>query len=97
MAVTDWGDGFRATLESTTSSAYKIMGGRYAFTVGATFPGSVTLQMQLPDGTTYIDVAPALTANGSVLVDLPPGMYRVAIATATAVQYSLSNVPYRSA
>lgn len=82
-------NGFRADLlanASATGSAASFPGGRAAFLAEATFGGgTVKLQGQSPNGT-WIDVTSgSLTANGFVLLELPPGQYRANVATATAV------------
>ncbi len=62
-------------------------GGRGIFMAEATWGGgSVKLQYKSPQGT-WIDVGAAatLTANGMVMVELPPGVVKVVRATATAV------------
>lgn len=71
---------------SATGNGMTFVGGRSAFIAEATFGGgTVKLQAQSPQGT-WIDVSGgSLTANGFVLLDLPPGQYRANIATATAV------------
>lgn len=71
---------------SATSSAAIWGGGRGIFSAVATWGGgSVTLQYLGPDGSTWIAAATALTANGLVAFELPPGQIRAAVATATAV------------
>jgi hypothetical protein len=78
---------------SATTAAFTLRGGRYAFTVNATFGGgSVTLQTLGGDGTTWLPVSSQTAAN-SVAVDLAPGQYRIAIATATAVFVIVGRVP----
>jgi hypothetical protein len=73
---------------SATGSAVVLKGGTYSFMATATFGGgSVKLQVLLPDGTTWVDVAGgSLTAAGATAgLALPPGSYRANITTATAV------------
>mgnify|MGYP003394128927 CR=1 FL=1 len=51
----------------------------------------------MPDGSTYISVLTAVfTVDGTKIVDLPAGTYRVAITTATAVQGAVNVVPSRT-
>jgi hypothetical protein len=45
-----------------------------------------------PDGTTWLNAATALTANGFQSLTLPPGIYRIAVTTATAVHAALTSV-----
>src|SRR5262245_49265876 len=78
---------------SATTAACTLTGGRNAFTCAATFGGgSVTLQVLAGDGTTWLNVSSQTAAN-HVTVDLTPGSYRIAIATATAVFVNLGRVP----
>lgn len=71
---------------SATSSASQWGGGRGIFSVVATFGGgSVTLQYLGPDESTWLTGATALTANGLIAFELPPGSIRVLVTTATAV------------
>jgi len=79
-----------------STSAFSLRGGRYAVAVVATFGGgSVKLQALGPDGSTYLSVASGsdFTAAGFAVVDLPPGKYRLTIATATAVYASVVRIP----
>jgi hypothetical protein len=71
---------------SATGAAVQWGGGRGVFAVVATFGGgSVTLQYLGPDETTWLTGATALTANGLIAFELPPGRIRAAVATATGV------------
>lgn len=71
---------------SSTPATFQLKGGNYGVTVTATFGGgSVTFNKLSQDGTTWVPVVPAFTANGYANVSLPPGNYQLAIATATAV------------
>lgn len=98
VAVTNWYDGFKVTDASADVGPYTVLGGRYALMASATWGGgTVTLQALMPDGSTYINIASPLTADGAQLVDLPPGSYKLDIVTATAVQASLVRVPFRAA
>ena len=45
------------------------------------------------DKVTWINVGSTITANGFVSLSLPPGQYRLAITTATAVYAALTSVP----
>jgi hypothetical protein len=78
---------------SATTAAFTLTGGRYAFIVTATFGGgTVALQVLSGDGSTFVNVSNQ-TAAAAVTVDLPPGSYRIQIATATAVFVTLGRVP----
>jgi hypothetical protein len=76
---------------SATTAAFIVAGGVYALSVVATFGGgSVQLQLLGPDGSTWLNVGAAITANGYVSQTLPPGSYRLSITTATAVYADLT-------
>ena len=78
---------------SATTAAFTLAGGLYGITVIATFGGgNVVLQRLSADAVTYISVHTALTAAGYVSVSLPPGTYKLAITTATAVYAYISAI-----
>jgi hypothetical protein len=78
---------------STTTAGFAIYGGSFGLSVVATFGGgSVQLQLLGPDGTTWLNAATALTSDGFQSLTLPPGIYRIAITTATAVYVALTSV-----
>lgn len=81
---------------SATTAAFALTGGVYVFGASATFSGgNIGVEMLLPDGTTWVDANTPLTAAGiSGPLYLPPGSYRVAIVTSTAVVASLTRVPF---
>ena len=73
-----------ATLVTSTSSQFQLVGGKYWFSAVGTFnSGTATLQRVGPDGNTLVTVATALTAAGGNTSDLPPGMYQVTISGST--------------
>ena len=79
---------------STTTSSFGLSGGSYGLTISATFGGgSVQLQTLSFDRVTWLNVGSAVTANGFAVKSLPPGQYRIAITTATAVYAALTSVP----
>ena len=65
---------------SATPSNFFLNGGRYAVQVKASTYGSVTLQVLGPDDTTLLTALAAFTADGTGIVDLPPGNYTFTIA-----------------
>lgn len=78
---------------SATTAAFALIGGKYMLTCSATFGGgSVTLQTLPADGSTWLTAATAITAAGTAVVDLPPGQFRFAVATATAVYVSVVGI-----
>lgn len=67
---------------SATSAAFDCPGGDCVFMASGTFGGAtVSLQVMLPDGATWIAAGSqtTLTANGGGYVILPPGQIRVAV------------------
>ena len=71
---------------SATSAQKSWDGGRGVFAAVATWGGgSAQLQYLGPNGSTWLNVGSALTADGLQSFELPPGMIRCAVATATAV------------
>lgn len=88
------GDGKNFQNVSATQGPFQLYGGTYGITAMATWGsgGTVTLQMLSPDGSTWITALSAFTANGYGAISLPPGQYRLAVATATAVYMSISRI-----
>jgi hypothetical protein len=89
-------DSYTASNIAATTAAFQLQGGLYAIDTVATFGGgSVKLQKLAGDGSTYLSVSSAtdFTAAGFASVNLPPGQYRLTIATATAVYAELSRIP----
>jgi hypothetical protein len=81
---------------SANTAAFTLKGGYYMVAAVATFSGgSVELQLLGPDQSTWLSAPTALklTAAGTIAGYLPPGQYRFAIATATAVYASVAGVP----
>jgi hypothetical protein len=71
---------------SATGSAAQWPGGRGVFSAVATWGGgNVALQYMGPDESSWLTAATALTANGLIAFELPPGRIRAAVTTATAV------------
>jgi len=91
-------DGLAFTANTDNPASFTLLGGRYDFATSATFSGgNIGVQVLMPDGTTYLAVHTALTAAGTVVLDLCPGTYKINIVTATSVQAFLVRVPYRAA
>lgn len=90
-------DSVKITDGTATTEAFRLLGGKYALTVNATGAGSVKVQNLSVDGSTYVDVSAGITATtGFAILDLPPGTYKIAIATFTAVYVSLTPIPIRT-
>jgi hypothetical protein len=87
-------DSYAAANISATTASFTILGGCYGADYSATWGGgSVQLNRLAGDGVTWIAAAAAWTANGTVLLLLPPGTYQLAVTTATAVYVQLVRIP----
>jgi len=74
--------------------AMPIQAGKYAFMAEATFGGgSVALQIQDPQGTWLPVTGSTFAANGMVILELPAGLVRAVVVTATAAYAWLITVP----
>lgn len=81
-------------LSASNSGLFQLIGGYYCLTASATWSsGTVTVQAVGPDGSTLINTALTLSANGQSLGYLPAGTYQITVATSTAVYASLQSVP----
>jgi len=81
---------------AANTANFELKGGKYGVAAVATWGGgSAKLQMLGPDGSTFLSVATAtdFTANGYAAIDLPPGIYRFTIATATAIYAAVVRTP----
>jgi hypothetical protein len=89
-------DGYTASNISASTAAFSLRGGKYGVSAVATWGGgSAKLQRLGPDGSTYLSVSSTtdFTANGYGTVDLPPGDYKIVVATATAVFAQVYRIP----
>lgn len=81
---------------SANTADFQLRGGKYGMSCVATFGGgSIKLQKKGADGTTYQSVSSGtdFTAAGYATVDVPPGNYRLTIATASAVYADVCRIP----
>lgn len=79
---------------AATTAPFNLNGGRYVVCANATGTGTMGLQMQGEDGSTFVPVHTAFAAvTGYAVVDLPPCICKFVIATFTAVFASISGVP----
>lgn len=78
---------FLSNAGAGNSAALTWRGGKGTFLAKATGYGTVTLQVLLPDGATWVAVGSdtTLAADGGGNFELPPCSLRVAAVTATAV------------
>lgn len=82
-----------SNLSATPTTPFTLRGGAYGVTVHATWGGgSVTLQRLAADGSTYVTVLDAFTADGYASVNLPGGTYQLTIATATGVYADVTSI-----
>ena len=78
---------------SATPAAFTLKGGVYGVSASATWGGgSVTLQKLSGDDSTWVTVLTAFTAAGYASVSLPPGTYRLLVATATAIYVEIVQI-----
>lgn len=79
---------------AATTAAFILNGGDYMLLVVATFGGgNVVLEALGPNGSTWLPIHTALTANGVTGFSIPPGQYRLAITTATGVYVGINRIP----
>jgi hypothetical protein len=89
-------DGKSFTNISANTAAFTLDGGLYGIDVSATGAGTVKLQKQRADGTTYASVSSATdfaASPGYATVSLPAGTYRLTIATFTAIYANVRRIP----
>jgi hypothetical protein len=78
---------------AATPASFTLRGGCYGVIAKATWGGgSVTLQRLSIDGTTYVTVLTAFSADGYAPVNLPGGTYRFLVATATAIYVEIVSI-----
>lgn len=79
---------------SATTGQFAIGGGRFGITAhaGDWGSGSLTLEILAEDKISWVTAATAITVDGTALVDLPPGIYRWAVASATGLYVNLTRV-----
>lgn len=75
-----------------TTAAFLLKGGLYGVDVIGSSFGTVTLQKLAGDGSTYVTCLTAFSAAGYASVQLPPGTYRVAISSTTAVYITITAI-----
>lgn len=95
-AVADYHDGMSFTgAASTDALTFGLLGGNYAFSFAAASwgGGSIVLNQLQFDGSTYVAATDTYTANGSVVLALPPGRFKIVITTTTGVMGSVSRIP----
>lgn len=97
--TTDFKDGlsWAGQGNSATIGPFTLLGGKYGLASQSSGTNSVTLNVLMPDGSTFQAVAAAQTAAFATY-DLPPGEYEIIGGAAySAGQGSLIRIPYRRA
>lgn len=76
------------------SVTFELLGGRYFFDYKGTGTGTVDLTMQAGD-TTYnpCGLTQITATTGFQIIELPPGQYKVTIATFTANYCTITRIP----
>lgn len=78
---------------ASNAGPFTLRGGQYAVTIIATAWGTVALQRQAADGSTFVSVpGAAFASNGFVAVDLPSGTYQFLVAGASGVYVDITSV-----
>lgn len=78
---------------SATTAAFPLLGGKYGLDISATWSsGNAQVETLAIDGSTWLNVGSAVTANGTSTYDLPAGQYRIGISSATAVYAALTKI-----
>lgn len=86
-------DGVSFSNISATTAAFTLAGGLYGIDIHATWSGGNSgLQRLMADGTTYVAVHTAMTADGYTTAYLPAGTYKIAVTTATALYANVANI-----
>lgn len=76
------------------TAAFTLKGGKYAIVTKSTGTGTIDLTTLSVDGSTFIKTITSIAATtGFANADLPPGQYRIEIATFTANYISITSVP----
>ncbi len=88
------GDTYVAANIGATTAPFVLQGGKYGVDYMATWGGgTVTLQKLAGDGSTYVTVTTAFSVtNGYVTVDLPCGIYKLTVATASAIYVTITRI-----
>ena len=77
---------------AATPADFTLIGGRYAITINGTFGTSITLKRKSIDGSTYVTVVTAFTANGFAITDLPGGTYQLTVSSVTGIYAEIESI-----
>jgi len=93
--VNDAKDGvsFTAAKTADTIGPFVLLGGKYVW--GTSAPStSTTLDILMPDGSTWQPFIAAVTAAAMTMLDLPAGTYKIIFTDTTGTQGFVARVPY---
>lgn len=94
LSVIDTRDGFSFSGATTDQGPFQLLGGTYSFSLIDTGTADATLEMLLPDGSTFgaLHAAYTTTTVGAIF-QLPPGQVKVTVGTGTSLSAALIRVP----
>lgn len=96
LVTNDSKNGLTYTGATGSTIKFTLLGGKY-FLFGSATDTSNTLNMLLPDGTSYQAVDSETTSAFSKSIDLPAGSFEIVTVSSTAVQGGIVAVPYNPA
>jgi hypothetical protein len=74
------GDNVSFSNINATTNSFLLKSGTYGVTCKASTYGTVTLQVLAGDQATWLPALTAFAADGFASANLPPGLYRIALA-----------------
>jgi hypothetical protein len=77
---------------SATPNDFLLDAGVFALTLKATVWGTATLKKLLPDGTTYVAVATAVSADGTTTLQLAAGQYQLTLSGITGLSGEIAKI-----
>lgn len=84
----------QSNIGAGSTAAFQLAGGTYHVSaIGTWGGGNLALEALGPDGTTYLPMITAISANGVAVVQLPQGQYRWTVTTATGVYARITRIP----
>src|SRR5579872_3874109 len=95
LSFSDYRDGIvYQGATASTIGPFHLQGGKY-FLYGSAADTTNTLDILLPDGSTYQAVDSETTTAFSKMIDLPAGQFKIVTNSSTAVQGGLVKIPYQ--
>lgn len=88
-------DVYAASNISASTAVFSLAGGKYGVDYIATWnSGSVTLERQAGDGSTFVAAMTAFSASGYAVADLPAGNYKLVIGgSPSAIYVTVKRIP----